>query len=314
MLNPTNLPAPVQAFFSQAMLAIQVPNLIFNECAEKIAMEANQGLILRRRRYETPQPAITPLGPTGVTPPPANINIVDVDAKIQFYGNYVFVTDQVTLQNQDPVLSELTKVMALNMRETEDQLTRDVLASSAFVVNATNGGNGDNPTEPTITDVQIVIRRMLANNARTLSNIIGGADKFGTGPIRNSWFGLIHSDMATQFEAIPEFLYASNYPNQSNLLESEWGNIANIRFLQSSVGSKSDNASWLGRTVYNNLIVGAQSYMHVLQNRYSASFIYHPPQLSGPLELYSSIGWKMAQASRITNEDWICNFRTTLAQ
>jgi N4-gp56 family major capsid protein len=211
------------------------------------------------------------------------------------------------------VLSELTKVMALNMRETEDQLSRDVLASTAFVINCTNGSNSDNPTEVTLTDVQIVIRRMLANDARTLSNIIQGTDRFGTGPIRNSFFTLIHSDMATEFEQIPQFFYAANYANQSNLLESEWGSVANLRCLQSSKGSKEDNASALGRTVYNNIVVGAEGYMHVKQNRYSASFIYHPPQLSGPLELYSSIGWKMAQASRISQEDWVCNLRSTLA-
>jgi N4-gp56 family major capsid protein len=102
VLNPTSLPAPVQAYFSQAMLAIKVPNLIFNVTAEAIEMPANAGTKLRRRRYSTPDPAITPLGPSAVTPPPANITVTDIDADIQFYGNYVFVSDQITLQNQDP--------------------------------------------------------------------------------------------------------------------------------------------------------------------------------------------------------------------
>jgi hypothetical protein len=48
---------------------------------------------------------MVPLGNTGVTPPAQLLTAVDIDAKISFYGTYVQLNEQVTLQNQDPKLN-----------------------------------------------------------------------------------------------------------------------------------------------------------------------------------------------------------------
>jgi N4-gp56 family major capsid protein len=65
-------------------------------------MPRNGGTTLRMRRYNPLNTAMVPLGNSGVTPPPQNLTAVDIDAKISFYGTYVQLNEQVTLQNQDP--------------------------------------------------------------------------------------------------------------------------------------------------------------------------------------------------------------------
>lgn len=65
-------------------------------------MPRNGGTTLRLRRYNPLNTAMVPLGNSGVTPPPQNLTAVDIDAKISFYGTYVTLNEQVTLQNQDP--------------------------------------------------------------------------------------------------------------------------------------------------------------------------------------------------------------------
>lgn len=65
-------------------------------------MPRNGGTTLRMRRYNPLNTAMVPLGNSGVTPPPQNLTAVDIDAKISFYGTYVTLNEQVTLQNQDP--------------------------------------------------------------------------------------------------------------------------------------------------------------------------------------------------------------------
>ena len=65
-------------------------------------MPRNGGTTLRMRRYNPLATAMVPLGNTGVTPPAQNLTAVDIDAKISFYGTYVILNEQVTLQNQDP--------------------------------------------------------------------------------------------------------------------------------------------------------------------------------------------------------------------
>ena len=83
------------------------------------------------------------------------------------------------MQNQDPVLNECAARLGVSLRQTEDQLTRDMLASTASFINCTGGVNGDNPTEITRSDVDTVVRSLLNNNAYTIMDNIEGEDKFG---------------------------------------------------------------------------------------------------------------------------------------
>ncbi|HTJ49068.1 MAG TPA: hypothetical protein VL443_06400 [Cyclobacteriaceae bacterium] len=65
-------------------------------------MPRNGGNTLRMRRYNPLNTAMVPLGNSGITPPAQNLTAVDIDAQISFYGTYVQLNEQVTLQNQDP--------------------------------------------------------------------------------------------------------------------------------------------------------------------------------------------------------------------
>ena len=99
-----------------------------------------------------------------------------------------------------------------------------------------------------------------------------------------------------------------------NALRSEWGTSQNLRFLVSSIGSFTPNASLLGANVFNIFCVGMEAYATVQQDGYSASFIYRPPIYDGPLALNASVGYKFATCPRITNDLWVINLRATLAQ
>jgi N4-gp56 family major capsid protein len=122
-----------------------------------------------------------------------------------------------------------------------------------------------------------------------------------------------HTDMIGQIDQVQGFIQKWNYPNQQSTLEAEWGTVANIRFLLSSIGSISPNASLLGNNVYNLFTAGRESYCAIEQDGYSASFIYRPPIFDGPLALNASCGWKMAETPRLLNDEWIFNMRCTLA-
>jgi N4-gp56 family major capsid protein len=181
----STLPAPVQQSFSYKLLSVPVPNMIHKIPAMKKNMPRNGGTTLRMRRYNPLNTAMVPLGNSGVTPPPQNLTAIDIDAKISFYGTYVTLNEQVTLQNQDPVLNECAARLGVSLRQTEDQLTRDMLAGTAAFINSTGGVNGDNPTEITRSDVDTVVRTLLNNNAYTIMDNIEGEDKFGTAPKMN---------------------------------------------------------------------------------------------------------------------------------
>ena len=228
-------------------------------------------------------------------------------------GTYVQLNEQVTLQNQDPVLNECAARLGVSLRQTEDQLTRDMLASTASFINSTGGVNGDSPTEITRSDVDTVVRTLLNNNAYTIMDNIEGEDKFGTAPVRDAYFALCSTNLTGNLDNVSGFIHKNQYPAPMNALQSEWGAIGNLRFLVSSIGSFFPNASALNNNVYNIFCVGMEAYACIKQDGYSATFIYRPPIYDGPLALNASVGYKFAEVPRITNDQWIINLRATLA-
>lgn len=217
-------------------------------------------------------------------------------------------------QNQDPVLNEAARRLGVSLRQTEDTLTRNMLAGTASMINCTGGVNGDNPTEITRADVNVVVRSLLGNNAYTIMDNIEGEDRFGTAPVRDAYFALCHTDLTSDLDGVDGFIQKNQYPSPMNALSSEWGAVGNLRFLVSSIGSISPNASGNGNDVYNIFCVGLEAYASIEQDGYSASFIYIPPQIAGgPLALNCSVGYKFAEVPRITNDLWVLNLRATLS-
>ncbi len=315
MSNTTTsiLAAPVQESFNQKLLAVPTPNFIHSLMAMKKRMPAQGGTTARFRRYNPLPVAMVPLGNSGITPPGMVATAIDIDAKMSFYGSYVQINEQVTLQSQDPVMNAITARLGIQMRQTEDQLTRDMLASSASFINCTSGVNGDNPTNLTMNDVDTVIQALVTNNALTITDQINGENKFGTAPVRDAYFALCNSALISNFNSVNGFIQKANYPSSQNVLRSEWGAINGMRFLISSIGSYTSSASLLGNTVYNIFCMGMDAYAIVEQDKYTAQFIYRAPMYDGPLALNSTVGWKMAQVPRILNDLWLTNLRCTLA-
>lgn len=173
----------------------------------------------------------------------------------------------------------------------------------------------DSPTELTRADVDLVTQALLDSDAYTMLDNIEGEDKFGTGPVRDAYMALCSTQLtgSTGLDGVEGFISKNNYPNPQGSLQSEWGSIGNLRFLVSSIGSKTQNASMQGRDIFNIFCVGREAYACIDQESYGNQFIYRPAIYDGPLALNASVGYKMAQAVRILNDQWVLNLRCTKA-
>jgi N4-gp56 family major capsid protein len=96
---------------------------------------------------------------------------------------------------------------------TEDQLTRDMLASTASMYNCTGGTNGDVPSDLSLSDIDEVTSALLTNDAWMMLNTISGEDKFGTGPVRDAYLALGHTRLAKDLNNVNGFIAKWNYPS-----------------------------------------------------------------------------------------------------
>ncbi len=310
----TVLPPPVQQRFAEKLLSTPQARLIHGLTAERRAMPENSGNIMRMRRYNRLETAPVPVNPSMMNPPAQQLTAIDIDAQIDWYATYLVITEEVTLINQDPVLNSAAARLGQSMRETEDELVRDMLEATASIRNATGGTNGDNPTEIVRSDIDGVIATLQNNDGEFVSEMIGGEDKFGTGPVRDAYFALGSSRLIGQLELIDGFIAKAQYPNDRGTLASEWGTVSNVRFFLSSRGSVTSSASALGADVYNVFVTAQEGYTTIDLDGSSVQFIYHPPGWGDdPCELRQTAGYRFGFASRITNDAWVLNLRTTLA-
>jgi N4-gp56 family major capsid protein len=188
-----------------------------------------------------------------------------------------------------------------------------MLSATATYINATGGVNGQNPTEITRPDIDLVIQTLAGNDAWTIERLQDGSLKFGSAPIRDAYVALGSTKLIGQLDNVAGFIAKTQYPNQTTVSQSEYGSVSNVRYYLSSIGSFTPNASNTGQNVYNVFHCGMESYAVIEQDRASAAFIYRPPIYDGPLALNVSVGYKTALVPRILNDQWLLNLRVTLA-
>ena len=195
-------------------------------------------------------------------------------------------------------------------------ILRDFIISAASEIYAGGGANGDNPTNLGTSDFSLVVATLDTNNAYKFMSGIEGMDRFGTGPVRSSYFMLSSTELQTDFDGLTGggyFLSQWNYPNNTSALPSEYGNIFNVRIVTSSEAPVARGASANGRDVYYNTVVGKQAITHINQDGYSMNLIYRDPYYSGMLAQNATLAVKFAQAQAITQDTAIINLLCTRA-
>ena len=317
-VTTSTLPPQIRQQAVDQLLVRPMPYCIHSEFADYVQLKPNMGDIARFSRYQNLNTFPTPLGPSFSNPPLQSLTRVDIDAQVQYYATTVLITKQVTLINEDPVLAETTSLLAQALQETEDQLVRTMLQSTASVIYCVNGGNGDSPTELTYQDISAAVATLRTNNGRFVTEYIEGEDRFGTGPVRDSFFVMGHTQLQPQIEQIGGnngFTAKASYPDPARTLVAEWGTIENTRWVLSSLGVILPNASALGADVYCAFITAMHAYAIVDIDEFNAQFMYVPPVPSAadPAGLRQTASTRFSFATRITNDLWIENLISTLS-
>ena len=105
----------VQQTMNMKLLAVPTPNNIHKIPAMKQMMPRNGGDTMRFRRYNPLNTFLVPLGNSGVTPPSQQLTASDIDAKIDWYGTWLEVNEQVVLQNQEAKMNGLVKLSLIDL-------------------------------------------------------------------------------------------------------------------------------------------------------------------------------------------------------
>src|SRR3990167_8994833 len=128
----TQIPIEVNYFYDRALLERAVPSFVHNRFAQVRDIPANSGTdgSIRFRRYGSLTATTTALS-EGVTPSGSQLSITNVNATISQYGDYVTITDVVSFETFDPILTETADILGEQAGDSLDQLCRNVMVSGA---------------------------------------------------------------------------------------------------------------------------------------------------------------------------------------
>jgi N4-gp56 family major capsid protein len=308
-----NLATMVQQEVLPVLLSRPMPNLIYSIPAMSKSLKGRSGTTLREGRYENAPTVPVPLGPSGLTPPPLNLVRTQFDSQINFYGAYYLITNQVTLLSIEDVLNEGGSLLGQCMKETKDQLLRDMLSSTPSKVQAVLGSNGDYPTNLTADDIQNVVNALLTASAMQFTRTIPGENKIGTSPILPSYLGLGHTNLIGGLRKTNGFVPSSSYPRSEDIFQGEYGTSGYVRTLLSPRGKIIPGASRGLRDVYDFAITGREAYQHVKLDNYSSNMYYTPSGAGNDyLRQRQAIAMTFASAERAMNDLWFSVLQCTL--
>ena len=292
------LSAEMKTFYDMTLIDEATSNLVHDQFGQKRPIPANGGKTIEFRKFAPLAKATTPLT-EGVTPDGKSLSVSTITATVNQYGDYITQSDILELTALDNTILEATKLLGRQAGLTLDTVVRDVLQSGTNVTYCPKiGAEGaetavtsreglDNTCQLTVKAIQQVVAKLRGQNAPT----IGG-----------KYVAIIHPYVAYDLMRDPEWIDAHKYANPTNLYEGEIGEIAGVRFVQTT------EAKIYAGGVFGTLIFGEGAYgvteitggglQTIVKQKGSAG-------TADPLDQRSSVGWKAIKTAELLIPNYI---------
>lgn len=301
----TDVAPAVELYYDRVLLEAAKENEVYLAHAQKASMPTKSGNTKKWHRYPHLAAATTPM-PEGQDPPPNKMEQESLTVKMQWYGKYIHVIEEVDMTNQDPVLTIAAERNGYQANLTFETLMRDILSASASSTNASGGSNGNTPTEITRGDVDTVVLSLLGGNAKFVTKMVKAGTGVGSAPLRPAFRAVIHQELLMDLEACTGFVSMAAYASQDGVGQWEWGALGNTRIDWTTNAAKSAD----GTPIYSIPVYGADAYGAVDMEGIK-SIVKGFDKAGSVLNRYATSGWSHAWAGRILNDAWIHNLRVT---
>lgn len=227
--NMGGLSAEMKTFYDMALIDEAQANLVHDQFGQKRPIPANGGKVIEFRKFAPLAKATTPLT-EGVTPDGKQLSVSTVSATVSQYGDYITQSDMLELTALDNTILESAKLLGRQAGATLDTVVRNVMHSGTNVIYAEKvtdtGAQEVDKREALDTDckisvelIQRAVAKLRAQNAPT---------------INGKYVGIIHPYVAYDLMRDKEWIDAHKYAAPENLYEGEIGELAGVRFVQTT--------------------------------------------------------------------------------
>ena len=287
-----SLSAEMKTFYDMTLIDEAQANLVHDQFGQKRPIPQGSGKTIEFRKFAPLAKATTPLT-EGVTPDGKSLAVSTITATVAQYGDYITQSDVLELTALDNTILEATKLLGRQAGLTLDTVVRNVLQSGTNVTYCpkvaadgsetavTSRANLDETCQLTVKVIQQVVAKLRGQNAPT----IGG-----------KYVAIIHPYVAYDLMRDPEWIDAHKYAKPDNLYEGEIGEIAGVRFVQTTEAKIYEGGVFgtliLGEGAYGVTDITGGGLQTIVKQKGSAG-------TADPLDQRSSVGWKAIKTAEL---------------
>ena len=292
------LSVEMKTFYDMTLIDEAQASLVHDQFAQKRPIPKNSGKTIEFRKFASLPKAMTPLT-EGVTPDGKSLNVTAITATVAQYGDYITQSDVLELTTIDNTIVEATKLLGRQAGLTLDTVTRNVLQSGTNVTYCpkvaadgtetavTSRAGLDNTCQLTVKVIQQVVAKLRAQNAPT---------------INGKYVAIIHPYVAYDLMRDPEWIEAHKYAKPENLYEGEIGEVAGVRFVQTTEAKIYDGgvfgSLFMGEGAYGVTEITGGGLQTIVKQKGSAG-------TADPLDQRSSVGWKAIKTAELLIPNYI---------
>ena len=285
----SGLSPEMKTFYDMTLIDEAGPNLVHDQFGQRRPIPQGSGKTIEFRKFSPLPKAMEPLT-EGVTPDGKSMTVTTVPAEVRQYGDYITQSDMLELTSIDNTILEATKLLGRQAGATLDTVVRNVLQSGTNVTycpkvvdgvetEITSRNDLGEGCQLTVDVVMQVVAKLRAQNAPT---------------INGKYVAIIHPYVAYDLMRDPEWIDAHKYAKPDNLYEGEIGEIAGVRFVQTT------EAKVYQGGIFGTLFLGADAYGITEVSGGGLQTIVKQKGSAGtgdPLDQRSSVGYTLAKVA-----------------
>ena len=303
----------ISAQYNRLVLNKVAVKTIYDTYAQSLTLETNGNVKkLFARRYIDLLPATVPLAEYDGTNIKAadSVTVTEEEIALDHYGAYIEITDEAEMYNLDKIKSKYLKLQSNQAKRTAEQIIKDKIYNGLAVVYAgtatTRNEVGAGALKMTPANFDLIIDKFTQQGGETIEEMIAGSTTVSTEAINEAYICICHHSMRKDLEAMTGFVKSINYGEQKTL-PGEFGSYDKIRFIEDREGETVMDTNTTPNVILQGVVFAADAYatLTLKGSRNLRTIMHDASVVGGPLEQFSTIGWKMIMGAGILNQEWI---------
>ena len=316
-LTPT-----MKTFYDTQLLENARPELIFAQLAKKQALPRNRGKSVEFRKWNTLPEAETLT--EGVIPTGQKLGMSSMTKDIVQKGLYVTVSDLLELHAIDNAILGATEELGASGGMSIDKMVRNEIIGGTVKqycdkVNASTGAHTE-VTSRSGLDLTCKLTPTEVNKAVT------ALKKMHAPTIDGKYIGIIHPSVTYDLREDKDWIKVHQYEATREIFENEIGELHGVRWVESTnqkiwndstcpvKTAASDGNPAVYYSVYSTIIMGKDAFAMIDPDGGNMEMIVKTKgEVGGPLEQFSTVGYKYEGAAMILYDDRMVRIESTSA-